>query len=369
MTEVLRLDDVEGFYPDAVDDDGAQQKSLLNATAELTLVPEPAGLTEPKVQELTDEQAATLAELDLSPGSKGARADRLPDDVDISDLDTLGRYMQVLRRTPLLTKPEETELSKAIERGDLDAKEHMVKANLRLVVSIAKHYRGQGLSFLDLIQEGNVGLIRGVEKFDYRKGGKFSTYGSWWIRQAVGRALADKARTVRLPTHIEAKVYRVTETSRYLVGDLGREPSVAEIAEWESLETDEVAKLFQVSKAPLSLETPMGDDDSSPVLGNMIADPQAEEAGPEAAIQNHKREALFEALKTIDASSRDQAIILFLYGFSDDRGPKTPKEASEVFKLHMSSIRRIESGIIKRLATVDGLREAVLDDEPYDQTA
>src|SRR5689334_14343233 len=186
-------------------------------------------------------------------------------------LDSLQQFLDGIAKTPLLTADEEISLAKRIERGDLVAKDHMTRANLRLVVSIAKRYRNQGLPFLDLIQEGTIGLVRAAEKFDHRRGFKFSTYATWWIRQAVARALADKGRTIRMPVHVVEKLNRILRAERKLRADYGREPTSAEIARELDLTPEEVEAIRRTSQAPVSLEKPVGDDEESE-FGHFIED-------------------------------------------------------------------------------------------------
>src|SRR6188474_279455 len=197
-------------------------------------------------------------------------------------LDSLRLYLREIGKVPLLTADQEVSLAKLIERGDMNAKQHMIEANLRLVVSIAKGYLGRGLSFLDLIQEGSLGLIRAVEKFDYRRGYKFSTYATWWIRQAVTRAIADKARTIRIPVHMVEKLNRVAHVERQLVQSLGREPEPTEIAAELRWQLDEVRDILRVSQLPVSLEKPVGDEDESE-LGDFVADEEVAEPFEEAS--------------------------------------------------------------------------------------
>ena len=212
-------------------------------------------------------------------------------------LDSLRLYLRSIGRVELLTADQEIELAKRIERGDMAAKRHMVEANLRLVVSIAKGYLGRGLSFLDLIQEGSLGLIRAVEKFDYRRGYKFSTYATWWIRQAVTRAIADKARTIRIPVHMVEKLNRVAHVERQLVQRLGREPEPQEIATELKITVREVRDILRVAQMPVSLEKPIGDEEESE-LGDFVADDQTEEPF-EAATENLQREDIQRALERL----------------------------------------------------------------------
>ena len=230
-------------------------------------------------------------------------------------LDSLRLYLRSIGRVELLTADQEIELAKRIERGDMGAKRHMVEANLRLVVSIAKGYLGRGLGFLDLIQEGSLGLIRAVEKFDYRRGYKFSTYATWWIRQAVTRAIADKARTIRIPVHMVEKLNRVAHVERQLVQRLGREPEPAEIAAELKVTVREVRDILRVAQMPVSLEKPVGDEEESE-LGDFVADETTEEPF-ETATENLQREDIQRALDALP--QRERQVIELRYGL---RGPR-----------------------------------------------
>ncbi|MGH2983751.1 MAG: sigma-70 family RNA polymerase sigma factor, partial [Solirubrobacterales bacterium] len=216
--------------------------------------------------------------------------------------DSLQLFLKDIGKVRLLTAAEEVELAKRIERGDLDAKQKMVESNLRLVVSIAKNYRNQGLPFLDLIQEGTLGLVRAAEKFDYRKGFKFSTYATWWIRQAIARALADKARTIRIPVHVVEKLNKIGRAERKLVTELGREPTPEEIAEVTGIEPEEVDSIKRSAQAPVSLEKPVGDEEESE-FGQFIADERAESPFERAA-ELLTKEALKEALENLSYRER-----------------------------------------------------------------
>jgi RNA polymerase primary sigma factor len=259
-------------------------------------------------------------------------------------LDSLRLYLRSIGRVELLTADQEIELAKRIERGDIDAKRHMVEANLRLVVSIAKGYLGRGLGFLDLIQEGSLGLIRAVEKFDYRRGYKFSTYATWWIRQAVTRAIADKARTIRIPVHMVEKLNRVTHVERQLVQRLGREPEPAEIAEELKLTTQEVRDILRVAQMPVSLEKPIGDEEESE-LGDFVADEAVEEPF-EAATENLQREDIQKALNALP--ERERQVIELRYGLRGHE-PLTLEEVGKAFGVTRERIRQIENNTLRKL--------------------
>lgn len=259
-------------------------------------------------------------------------------------LDSLRLYLRSIGAVDLLTADQEVELAKRIERGDMGAKRHMVEANLRLVVSIAKSYLGRGLSFLDLIQEGSLGLIRAVEKFDYRRGYKFSTYATWWIRQAVTRALADKSRTIRIPVHMVEKLNRVVHVERNLVQKLGREPEPQEIAAELGWTARDVREVLRVSQMPVSLEKPVGDEDDSE-LGDFVAD-ESTESPFETASDNLQREDVRRCLAALPG--RDREVLELRYGLNG-RQPMTLEEVGEAFGVTRERIRQIENNTLKRL--------------------
>jgi RNA polymerase primary sigma factor len=259
-------------------------------------------------------------------------------------LDSLRLYLRSIGRVDLLTAEQEVELAKGIERGDMIAKRQMVEANLRLVVSIAKGYLGRGLSFLDLIQEGSLGLIRAVEKFDYRRGYKFSTYATWWIRQAVTRAIADKARTIRIPVHMVEKLNRVGHVERQLVQRFGREPEPEEIAEELRWSVREVRDILRVAQLPVSLEKPIGDEDESE-LGDFVADDGVIEPFEEAS-EHLQREGVRKALNVLP--ERERQVIELRYGLSGME-PLTLEEVGQAFGVTRERIRQIENNTLKKL--------------------
>ncbi len=271
-------------------------------------------------------------------------------------LDSLRLYLRAIGRVPLLRAEEEISLAKRIERGDMAAKQHMVEANLRLVVSIAKCYAGRGLTFLDLIQEGSLGLIRAVEKFDHRRGYKFSTYATWWIRQAVSRALADKARTIRIPVHMVERMNKVINAERQLIQELGREPSPAEIATELDCSVPEVREILRLSQQPISLEKPVSDDDSS-ALGDFVEDVSAESPF-ETASAAMRREGVARVLSSLPL--REREVIEMRYGICGGRA-RTLEEVGRAFNITRERVRQIESRTLKKLQTLPDaqqLREA-----------
>jgi RNA polymerase primary sigma factor len=271
-------------------------------------------------------------------------------------LDSLRLYLRSIGQVELLTAAQEVELAKRIERGDMLAKRQMVEANLRLVVSIAKGYLGRGLSFLDLIQEGSLGLIRAVEKFDYRRGYKFSTYATWWIRQAVTRAIADKARTIRIPVHMVEKLNRVAHVERQLVQRLGREPEPAEIAAELRWSLGDVRDILRVAQLPVSLEKPVGDEDESE-LGDFVADEEVAEPFEEAS-EHLQREGVRRALDSLP--ERERQVIELRYGLSGAE-PLTLEEVGRTFGVTRERIRQIETNTLKKLRALPEaqmLREA-----------
>ena len=258
--------------------------------------------------------------------------------------DALQLFLKDIGKVNLLTAPQEVELAKRIERGDHRAKQSMVEANLRLVVSIAKRYRNQGLPFLDLIQEGTIGLVRAAEKFDYRKGFKFSTYATWWIRQAVARALADKSRTIRMPVHVVEKLNKIVRSERKLRGELGREPKASEIAGDLDLTTEEVEQIRRSAQLPVSLEKPVGEDDESE-FGHFLTDEGAL-LPEEAAEQALRRDTLKDVLGSL--SEREQRILELRYGL-DGEQPRTLDEVGRAFNVTRERIRQIENQCLKKL--------------------
>ncbi len=294
-----------------------------------------------------DEFYSALEELQIEVvDSKGEEAEREEPVAEAREVstDSLQLFLKDIGKVDLLTAAQEVELAKRIERGEHRAKQEMVEANLRLVVSIAKRYRNQGLPFLDLIQEGTIGLVRAAEKFDHRKGFKFSTYATWWIRQAVARALADKGRTIRMPVHIVEKLNKIVRSERKLRAELGREPTSAEIARDVELTSDEVEQIRRSSQAPVSLEKPVGDDEESE-FGHFLTD-ESEPLPDEAAEVELRKATLIRVLGTL--SLRERRVLELRYGLNGEH-PCTLDEVGRAFNVTRERIRQIENQSLKKL--------------------
>ena len=281
---------------------------------------------------LSDEDEVDMENLDLS----------IPDGISIED--PVRMYLKEIGKVPLLSAEEEIELAKRMENGDQEAKKRLAEANLRLVVSIAKRYVGRGMLFLDLIQEGNLGLIKAVEKFDYRKGYKFSTYATWWIRQAITRAIADQARTIRIPVHMVETINKLIRVSRQLLQELGREPTPEEISEEMGMPVDRVREILKISQEPVSLETPIGEDEDSH-LGDFIQDDNVP-VPAEAASFTLLREQLVEVLGTL--TEREQKVLRLRFGLDDGRA-RTLEEVGKEFNVTRERIRQIEAKALRKL--------------------
>ena len=303
-----------------------------------------------------EQHKALPHEQPIVPPEEVAAAPKLDLTVEPS-LDSLRLYLREIGKVPLLTADQEVSLAKRIERGDERAKQHMIEANLRLVVSIAKGYLGRGLTFLDLIQEGSLGLIRAVEKFDHRKGFKFSTYATWWIRQAVTRAIADKARTIRIPVHMVEKLNKVVHIERQLIQRLGREPRPEEVAEELEMSVEEVREILRMAQMPVSLEKPIGEEEDSS-LGDFVPDDQAESPFDTASL-SLRREDIEAALGSLP--ERDRKVIELRYGLLGE-APCTLEEVGRAFGVTRERIRQIENNTLKRLETLpeaQALRDCV----------
>ena len=271
------------------------------------------------------------------------------DNIDSSEVkvnDSVKQYLKEIGRVPLLKPKEETELAKRIAAGDKRAKDQLINANLRLVVSIAKHYIGRGMQFLDLISEGNLGLIKAVEKFDYKKGFKFSTYATWWIRQAITRAIADQARTIRIPVHMVETINKITRVQRQLVQELGREPTAEEISKKMdgTLSPDRIREITTLALEPVSLESPIGEEDDSH-LGDFVED--KESVSPtEYTRKSMNRDALFSVMN--DLTDREERVLRLRYGLDDNR-PRTLEEVGKEFGVTRERIRQIEAKALRKL--------------------
>ena len=285
-----------------------------------------------ELENLDDEEEVELDKIDLS----------VPEGVSIED--PVRMYLKEIGKVPLLTAEEEIELAKRMEQGDEEAKKRLAEANLRLVVSIAKRYVGRGMLFLDLIQEGNLGLIKAVEKFDYRKGYKFSTYATWWIRQAITRAIADQARTIRIPVHMVETINKLIRVSRQLLQELGREPTPEEIAVEMDMPVERVREILKISQEPVSLETPIGEEEDSH-LGDFIQDDNVPVPADAAAFTLLK-EQLDEVLGTL--TEREQKVLRLRFGLDDGRA-RTLEEVGKEFNVTRERIRQIEAKALRKL--------------------
>lgn len=281
---------------------------------------------------ISDEEEVDMENIDLS----------VPEGVSIED--PVRMYLKEIGKVPLLSAEREIELAKRMETGDEDAKKELAEANLRLVVSIAKRYVGRGMLFLDLIQEGNLGLIKAVEKFDYHKGYKFSTYATWWIRQAITRAIADQARTIRIPVHMVETINKLIRVSRQLLQELGREPFPEEIAKELDMPVDRVREILKISQEPVSLETPIGEEEDSH-LGDFIQDDNVP-VPAEAAAQTLLKEQLDEVLDTL--TEREQKVLRLRFGMNDGRA-RTLEEVGKEFDVTRERIRQIEAKALRKL--------------------
>lgn len=287
---------------------------------------------EPELFEDGEEEPIDVDNLDLS----------IPDGVSLDD--PVRMYLKEIGKVPLLSPDEEIELAKKIELGDEEAKKKLAESNLRLVVSIAKRYAGRGMQLLDLIQEGNLGLIKAVEKFDYRKGYKFSTYATWWIRQAITRAIADQARTIRIPVHMVETINRLVRTQRQLVQKLGREATPEELAKELDMPVERVREIMKISQDPVSLETPIGEEEDSH-LGDFIQDNNVE-VPADAATYTLLHEQLMDVLSTL--TEREQKVLRLRFGLDDGR-PRTLEEVGRQFNVTRERIRQIEAKALRKL--------------------
>jgi RNA polymerase primary sigma factor len=354
--ELQGLEEVKGLIAHGLQVGVLTYAEVATATADLGLdeteVEELHGLVEHSEIELVEDiDSAISASLNIERAPENRTRRKAPLDLKADmTTDPLQLFLNDIGKVRLLTAHEEVDLAKRIERGSFDAKQKMVESNLRLVVSIAKNYRNQGLPFLDLIQEGTIGLVRAAEKFDYRKGFKFSTYATWWIRQAIARAVADKARMIRIPVHIVEKLNQIGRAERRLVTGLGREATAEEIAEVTGIESEEVASIKRSAQAPISLEKPVGDDEQSE-FGQLLADDQAE-SPYDRAVEILTKDALRKALENL--GYRERRVLELRYGLGGEP-PRTLDEVGRRFNVSRGRIRQIENQSVKKL---QNLREA-----------
>jgi RNA polymerase primary sigma factor len=356
VAELQELEEVKGLINRGQRVGVLTYAEIATATGELGLdetdIEELHGFLERADIELVEEidpAAAASLSIERAPDKRGRRKPKTALDLkpDMTT-DSLQLFLKDIGKVRLLTASEEVDLAKRIERGDIDAKQKMVESNLRLVISIAKNYRNQGLPFLDLIQEGTIGLVRAAEKFDYRKGFKFSTYATWWIRQAVARALADKARTIRIPVHVVEKLNKIGRAERGLVTALGREPTAEEIADLVAgIDPEEVDSIKRSARAPISLDKPVGDEQESE-FGQFIADEQAE-SPYERAVEILTKQALRDVLENL--SYRERRVLELRYGLGGGH-PRTLDEVGRAFNVTRERIRQIENQSLKKLQTL-----------------
>jgi RNA polymerase primary sigma factor len=350
VAELHEFEEVKGLITRGQRVGALTSAEIETATAEL-------GLDETEVEELRDlfkrseielvEEIDPVTAASLNTERASEKRTRRSAPLDLrpeGSIDTLHLFLNGIGKVRLLTAHEEVDLAKRIERGSFDAKQRLVESNLRLVVSIAKSYRNQGLPFLDLIQDGTIGLVRAAEKFDYRRGFKFSTYATWWIRQAIARALADKARTIRIPVHIVEKLNQIRRAERSLVTALGREPTPEEIADVTGIDPEEIDSIKRSAQAPISLEKPVSDEEDSE-LGQFIADEQAE-SPYERTVEILTNEALRDALENL--SYRERRVLELRYGLGGEH-PRTLAEVGRTFNVSRERIRQIESQSLRKL--------------------
>ena len=319
-------------------------KQIIDCIGEMDLQPE-------QIDQVLDALAAEGIKVETDLKAEDAAADPSQDEAydismpeGISIDDPVRMYLKEIGKVPLLTGDEEIELAKRMEAGDEDAKRRLAEANLRLVVSIAKRYVGRGMMFLDLIQEGNLGLIKAVEKYDYRKGFKFSTYATWWIRQAITRAIADQARTIRIPVHMVETINKLIRISRQLLQENGREPSPEEIAQEMGISEDKVREIIKIAQEPVSLETPIGEEEDSH-LGDFIADDDTP-APADAAAFTMLKEQLMGVLSTL--TPREEKVLKLRFGLEDGRA-RTLEEVGKYFHVTRERIRQIEAKALRKL--------------------
>jgi RNA polymerase primary sigma factor len=325
--------------------------------SELNELVDALGLDDDEIQAVHEELERRGIEVRDDCGRASAPASTYVNgDLTHATTDALQLFMNEVGRYPLLTKEQEVELAKRIERGDREAKDRMINSNLRLVISIAKRYQGRGLSLLDLVQEGIIGLIRAVEKFDYRRGFKFSTYATWWIRQAVQRGVANKSREIRIPVHIVEREQRIARVERELTGRLGRDPSDAEVAKAAELSLDQVQEVRDAARAVASLDRPVGEGEGA-ALGELV--PGHEESPEQEVTLSLEQEALRRAVA--DLPERERDVVKLRYGLDGDPDPKSLDEIGRVLGVTRERVRQIESDALNRLAVareIEALRAA-----------
>jgi len=340
LTEYMELEEVKELFERGEKKGELTSEEIINALQEVDLSPD-------EIDEIYQKLSQRGIEV-VDDGSEDKKKPLDGEDLDlpegISLNDPVRMYLKEIGRIPLLTAEEEVELAKRIEQGDEEAKRRLAEANLRLVVSIAKKYVGRGMLFLDLIQEGNLGLLKAVEKFDYRKGYKFSTYATWWIRQAITRAIADQARTIRIPVHMVETINKLIRVSRQLLQELGREPLPEEIAAEMDISEERVREIMKIAQEPVSLETPIGEEEDSH-LGDFIEDEDAP-APAEAASYFLLREQLEEVLDTL--SDREKKVLRLRFGLDDGRA-RTLEEVGQEFGVTRERIRQIEAKALRKL--------------------
>jgi RNA polymerase primary sigma factor len=318
--------------------DSASRKGYLTPEEILSIYPEP----EKNLDEIEQLLGLGIEVYERKEQKPHHEAEEINKEFGVDD--TVRMYLREIGKFPLLTSEEEIVLARRVKNGDMRAKHKLVNSNLRLVVSIAKKYTGRGMLFLDLVQEGNLGLIRAVEKFDHRKGYKFSTYATWWIRQAITRAIADQARTIRIPVHMVETINRLRKTSRQLLQKLGRKPTEKEIAKKARISVDKVREIIKVSQIPLSLEMPIGDEESSR-LGDFVEDATVK-APDDVVLHGLLRDDLENVLSTL--SDREKTVLKLRFGIEDGH-PRTLEEVGRVFNVTRERIRQIEAKALRKL--------------------
>lgn len=339
------LDEIEAQAEDVIHDavDGSDSLDSLDSLDEIDEINEDSEDSEDLTEFLESEELAEI-NLEVERFSSAAEMEKVLAQEGLAVDDPVRMYLKEIGAIPLLSAEKETELAKRMYEGDETAKNKLVEANLRLVVSIAKRYVGKGMFFLDLIQEGNLGLMKAVEKFDYNKGYKFSTYATWWIRQAISRAIADQSRTIRIPVHMVETIHKVSRSQRQLMQKNGREATVDEIAEDIGMSSDRVREIMKISQDPVSLETPIGEADDSP-LGDFI--PDNENPTPaDAASYQLLREQLNEVLHTL--TPREEMVLKLRFGLEDGR-TRTLEEVGQEFQITRERIRQIEAKALRKL--------------------